>query len=98
MDWINRGILENNVYSNAHNEWMTLLIEQGLPGVISYGGIFVTTVLSLRRSLGRSPEALAILLGITGYLICSLFTFQHVVSTPFAFALLGMARAFLYCS
>lgn len=98
MDWINRGILENNVYSNAHNEWLTLLIEQGLPGVIAYGGIFVTTVLSLRRSLGRSPEALAILLGITGYLICSLFTFQHVVSTPFAFALLGMARAFLYCS
>ena len=92
MDWINRGILDNNVYSNAHNEWLTLLLEQGLFGVIAYGGIFVTAFGNLRRCLRRSPVALAVFLGITGYLICSLFTFQQVVSTPFAFALLGMAR------
>jgi len=32
---------------------------------------------------------------LTGYLICSLFTFQHVLSTPFVFALLGMAEGVL---
>ena len=26
MDWINRGLLDNNIYSNAHNEWLTLLV------------------------------------------------------------------------
>ena len=92
MDWINRGLLDNNVYSNAHNEWLTLLIQQGIIGVIAYGGIFFTALWNLRRSVTRDPQALAVFLGLTGYLICSLFTFQHVVSTPFAFALLGMAR------
>ncbi len=92
MDWINRGLLDNNVYSNAHNEWLTLLIQQGILGVIAYGGIFATSIKNLRRSVGKDPRALAVFLGLTGYLICSLFTFQHVLSTPFAFALLGMAR------
>ena len=92
MDWINRGILDNNVYSNAHNEWLTLLVEQGVLGVAAYGGIFFTGVRTLWKGLRQRPECLAILLGVTGYLVCSLFTFQHVVSTPFVFALLGMAR------
>ena len=94
MDWINRGLLDNNVYSNAHNEWLTLLIQQGILGVIAYGGIFATAMKNLRKSAGSDPRALAVFLGLTGYLICSLFTFQHVLSTPFAFALLGMARVF----
>lgn len=96
MDWINRGILDNNVYSNAHNEWLTLLVEQGVLGVVAYGGIFISALRNLWRSPGRNSATLAVLLGITGYLICSLFTFQHVLSTPFAFALLGMARGFLF--
>ena len=94
MDWINRGLLDNNVYANAHNEWLTMLIEQGIPGVIAYAGIFVTALTDLRKKIWQRPQCLAIFLGIIGYLICSLFTFQHVLSTPFAFALLGMARGF----
>ena len=92
MDWINRGLLDNNVYSNAHNEWLTLLVEQGILGMIAYGGIFFTAFRNLRTSALRDPRGLAVFLGLTGYLICLLFTFQHVLSTPFAFALLGMAR------
>lgn len=47
------------------------------------------------KKLSQSPECLAVFLGLTGYLICSLFTFQHVLSTPFVFALLGMAEGVL---
>lgn len=97
IDWINRGLLENNLYANAHNEWLNMLIEQGIPGVVAYGGIFVTTLAGLKKRLGQSPECLAVFLGTIGYLICSMFTFQHVLSTPFAFALLGMAEGVFYC-
>ena len=86
MDWINKGLLDNNIYSNAHNEWLTLLVEQGFFGVTAYIGIFITTLTDLRKKLSQSPECLAVFLGLTGYLICSLFTFQHVLSTPFVFA------------
>ena len=95
MDWINRGLLDNNIYSNAHNEWLTLLVEQGFFGVTAYIGIFITTLTDLRKKISQSPECLAVFLGLTGYLICSLFTFQHVLSTPFVFALLGMAEGVL---
>ena len=95
MDWINKGLLDNNIYSNAHNEWLTLLIEQGILGEVAFSGIFITAFTNLRKKLSQSPECLAIFLGLVGYLICSLFTFQHVLSTPFAFALLGMARGVL---
>ena len=96
MKWINEGLLENSIYTNAHNEWLTMLIEQGILGVITYGGIFVTGLGALWKKLWQRPEYLAVFLGIAGYLICSLFTFQHVLSTPFAFALLGMARGVLF--
>ena len=92
MDWINRGLLDNNIYSNAHNEWLTLLVEQGFFGVTAYIGIFITALTDLRKKISQSPECLAVFLGLTGYLICSLFTFQHVLSTPFVFALLGMTE------
>ena len=96
MDWINKGLLDNNIYSNAHNEWLTLLIEQGILGEVAFSGIFITAFTNLRKKLSQSPECLAIFLGLVGYLICSLFTFQHVLSTPFAFALLGMAEGTFY--
>ena len=96
MDWINKGFLDNNIYSNAHNEWLTLLVEQGIFGVVAFSGIFITAFLNLREKLSTSPEYLAVFLGLTGYLICSLFTFQHVLSTPFVFTLLGMAEGIFY--
>ena len=91
----NRVLLDNNIYSNAHNEWLTLLVQQGILGVIAYGGIFLTAFRNLRISATRDPRALAVFLGLTGYLICSLFTFQHVLSTPFDFAFFGMAEGVL---
>ena len=71
------------------------LVQQGILGVIAYGGVFLAALRDLRISAARDPRALAVFLGLTGYLICSLFTFQHVLSTPFAFALLGMAEGVL---
>lgn len=113
MDWTNRGLLANQLYANAHNEWLTILIQQGLVGTITYAAIFGSALRTLWKAGAHlditlhtthstatnsaatataDPVSLAIALGLCGYLICSLFTFQHVLSTPFVFALLGMAR------
>ena len=91
LDWKERGILEDTVYANAHNEWLNLLITQGLLGVAGYGGIFGAAVYSLGRNR-KIQRQFAVLLCVIGYFVCSLFTFQQVLSTPFLFALLGMAE------
>lgn len=58
MDWINKGLLDNNIYSNAHNEWLTLLVEQGFFGVTAYIGIFITTLTDLRKIYPKARSAL----------------------------------------
>ena len=70
---------------------MNLLITQGLLGVAGYGGIFGAAVYSLGRNR-KIQRQFVVLLCVIGYFVCSLFTFQQVLSTPFLFALLGMAE------
>lgn len=91
--WINSGLLQNDVFTNAHNEWLTMLINQGIFSVLAYAGIFVSGQKAVEDKIWDRPEFFAVYFGIAGYFICSLFTFQHVISTPYVFALLGMAQA-----
>lgn len=74
--------------ANAHNEFLTMLVNTGLFGLISYAGIFI---ISIRNALTRTkPFIKVILFGILGYMMNNIFSFQQVVSTPFVFVLLGM--------
>lgn len=91
--WINSGALPNAIYTNAHNEWLTMLINQGVLGVLAYAGLFVSGQKTVEAEIWDRQEYFAVYFGIAGYFICSLFTFQHVISTPYVFALLGMAAA-----
>lgn len=84
------GIWADAIYANAHNEWITMLINQGVLGAVTYAGFFLSALRKLWKRMPEWPEAAAGLLGICGYLICSVFTFQQVTSTPIVFALIGM--------
>jgi len=85
------GAWADAVYANAHNEWITMLINQGVLGVLAYAGFFAAVLRELWKRLPESPEYTVVLLGVCGYLICSVFLFQQVVSASIVFALIGMA-------
>lgn len=89
------GMWADAVYVNAHNEWINMLICEGLFGLIAYVGIFVSMLCRVWKRLRHRPEGIAILLGTVGYAACACFTFQHVISTPLLFCLWGMAEAYL---
>lgn len=93
MEWIREGLMDDTVYTNAHNELLSQLMNEGIFGMLAYAGIFVTMLYRLRARLWKNPMLLAAFLGVTGYIFCSVFTFQQVTSTPFVFALLGLAEA-----
>lgn len=79
--------------ANAHNEFLTMLVNTGLLGIISYAGIFVS---SIKNALNKEkPFMKVILFGILGYMINNLFSFQQVISTSFVFVLLGMLENLL---
>ena len=79
--------------ANAHNEFLTMLVNTGLFGVISYAGIFVS---SIKSALNKEKTFMKVILfGILGYMINNLFSFQQVISTSFVFVLLGILENLL---
>lgn len=88
-----RSTLHDTVLTNAHNEWLTMLINEGILGVVSYAGIFICHLRSLYHYYQKenSGIALGVILSITGYLTIGLTGFMHILATPFLFLILGMA-------
>lgn len=81
-----QGYFAGSVFTNAHNEWLTTLINMGIMGVASYAGIFVTALWKYRK------DSFGILLLCT-YGIHSLISFQQVLNAPLFFLLLGICEA-----
>ena len=78
--------------ANAHNEWLTMLVNTGLLGTVSYIGIFVSSIKNAQNAI--NPFIKVIIFGILGYIINNLFSFQQVISTAFVFVLLGILENF----
>lgn len=87
------GQWETALYANAHNEWLNMLINQGILGLVSYAGIFVTLFVRLYRRQKGEAFAWIGMLAIAGYCAYGTVSFQQVLSTPLLFALMGMAEA-----
>lgn len=84
------GFWTNAVYANAHNEFLTMIINEGAVGLICYVGIFVAFLICMGKNTGKNRFAVLGILVIGGYLVNNLFAFQQVLSTPFVFLIMGM--------
>lgn len=83
---------ENQVLTNAHNEFLNALCCLGLLGAAAYLGIFLTAV---RRFLSRDGRELPSLVGALAALAYSahnFFCYQQICCAPFLFLLLGLAE------
>ncbi len=81
-----KGYFEGSVFTNAHNEWLTTLVNMGLLGVAAYGAVFITALRTYKKNF------LAVLLLFT-YGIHSLISFQQVLNAPLFFLVLGLCEA-----
>ena len=71
--------------TNAHNEWLTQLLNLGVLGAAAYLAVFVS---ALKRYRGMLLGVLA--LGM--YLVHSLVSFQQVMNAPLLFLVLGLCE------
>ena len=78
--------------TNAHNEWLNILINGGIFGAVAYLGIYVTAV----RRFFRSHQQDGLLAGITAacisYMCYNFFCYQQVLCTPFVFICMGIGE------
>lgn len=81
--------------TNAHNEWLTVLINEGLLGAVGYIGLMLTAICRFLKAGREDALAGAAGMGILAYTVNNLFSFQQVMSTSAVFLLLGIGEACL---
>jgi len=84
------ALLGNNYLTNVHNEFFTMLINEGVFGAIAYAGLLISHI---RIALIKSKEdalGLSAALVICAYIAIGMVGFMHLLSTPFLFLIMGM--------
>lgn len=76
--------------TNAHNEWLNILINGGILGAAAYLGIFVTAVCRFLQYRSKNMLLAGIAAAVVSYMCYNFFCYQQVLCTPFVFLLMGI--------
>lgn len=82
----------NKMLTNAHNEWLNILINAGILGVAAYIGIFVTAIGRFFRNHRQDIFLAGIAAACMSYMCYNFFCYQQVLCTPFIFILMGIGE------
>lgn len=83
------------VLTNVHNEWLTILVDTGIFGLISFVGMVVSAMVRFLKKTGRQPLAAACGISLLAYTVNNFFSFQQVMNTTLMYMIMGMGAAFL---
>ncbi|MBE5825332.1 MAG: hypothetical protein E7307_01725 [Butyrivibrio sp.] len=86
------NIFEGGQLTNAHCEVLTILVERGLLGVISYLFLFGVALRHFWQNK-RERSILLFALPVIAYFCNGLVSFSQVMSTPYFFMMLGMGMS-----
>lgn len=81
--------------TNAHNEWLTTLINTGVFGAAAYTGIFVTAVSRFLKARRQNYLLVGAAASVVSYMAYNFFCYQQVCCTPFVFLMLGIGEYIL---
>lgn len=76
----------------AHNEWLNMLVTEGVLGVVAYTGIFVSEAVRLGKCAAKEPAAMMILAAIVSYMGHNIFCYQQCICSPTIFLLMGIGE------
>lgn len=78
--------------TNAHNECITYLVNIGIFGLLSFIGIFWSSVERLIEKAERNPLCYVFAASLLSYFFHNQFSFSQVLNTPFIFMMLGLGE------
>ncbi len=76
----------------AHNEWLNMLITEGVLGVVAYIGIFVSCIIRAGKMAGKETAAIPFVAATLAYMGHNFFCYQTCVCTPIIFIMMGIAE------
>ena len=83
---------EGAIYANAHNEWLNMLVNQGILGAVAYLGFFLSAFARFWRRRGGNRRMTAGLMAVAAYLANQFFSFGQVVATPLIFLVIAVCE------
>lgn len=83
----------NSTLSNAHNEWLNIILTLGIFGGLSYVGLFLSGIVVFIKNRKDCPLLLGIACCLLSYMGHNLFCYQQAVGTSLIFILLGLGRS-----
>lgn len=90
-----RKIFGHNYLTNAHNEWLTVLVNTGVLGLTGFGGMMVCAVRSFLKDMKRNPLAGACGFSLIAYTLNNIFSFQQIMNITAAYVIMAMGMAYL---
>ena len=83
-----------SVLANAHNEWLTILVDVGILGMIAFVGMMLT---GIWRFLKKDRNRITFVCGLCllAYTVNNMFSFQQSMNTSTLFAIFGIGGAFM---
>ena len=81
--------------TNAHNEWITLLVNNGILGL---GAFIALTFTGIKKCLTYAKDhqgLICVALSLISYTANNMFSFATMMNTPLFFAMLGLGMAAL---
>lgn len=78
--------------TNAHNEWLTVLVNQGILGLFCYIGIFSAAFGRFLKKAEVRPDLYWCAAAVLTYTVHNMVSFQHVLNVPFIFMILGIGE------
>lgn len=92
MNIISSGQWSESIYANAHNEWFTMLINEGILGALTYIGIFVSGIKNAIRNIKRNELCAIVAMAAAAYAVNNFVSFQQAVSTPLIFIVAALGE------
>ncbi len=82
---------ENQTYlTNAHNEWLTMIINLGVVGGLVYVGMFVTAGIKTFRRFMDHPVIVPCAAAMCGYVAGVLFSHQEALAAPVVYIIMAV--------
>lgn len=81
--------------TNAHNEWLTILVNEGVLGCICYAGMMCSAIRRFLKGRKISMAAGACGFCVLAYTVNNMFSFQQSMNAATIFVIMGMGENFL---
>ncbi len=78
--------------TNAHNEWLTVLVNTGVCGLTAYAASFITAIYRYGKAGNRKAILMIGAVCLLSYTVHNMVSFQQVICTPLAFLIMGMCE------